>query len=371
MIRDSLKKYFSDRGFNRVTLNASGMDLYYLDRAGIAYIVWMIDGNILTPDAYLNSMSKIKDSFVSKGLEVEGMITLFLTNDPKGAAAIASGTDFWVIDEQYGRLVIYENMPEDFCGIRLTIEKMISFFAADRLRMAAEADARRDGAGSRNAGHKRKRTMDDPWHATGNVKVFRPWFTYLLIITNVIICIVMELVISSDVQGEWIEWGASNAVLVLEDHEFYRLITSMFIHFGFDHLIGNMIVLFATGEMLEMYLGRFRFLILYFLGGILAGLGSCYYYSKFEPSSLSAGASGAIMALLGAFAYMMIAHRDRFGGDAKVRIVLFIIYILYSTVGRFSEEGVDNAAHVSGLFAGVVIYGAMNLIGNLKKKSGV
>ena len=367
MIRDSLNKYFSDRGFMKVTLNAAGMDLYYLEKEGAASLVWMIQGTGLTSEAYHNSHLKIKGSFESKGIAVRGMITLFLTNDPQSASAIARGTDFWVIDEQYGRLVIYEDMPEDFVGIRLPIEKMISMFAADRLRMAEEAEAA-ENSGRNYAGKRMRR--EKTWGAGSNIRFFRPWITYALILVNVVISIVSEILLSSEAQENFFMWGADNAVKVFEDHEFYRLVTSMFMHFGFDHLIGNMIVLFATGELLEMYLGRVKYLILYFAGGIIAGLGSCYYYYGANPNSLSAGASGAIMALLGAFGFLAFSERDRLGGDLKARMLLFVVYILYSTIGNFSEEGVDNAAHLTGLFAGVVICAALNLIGNLKKKSG-
>ena len=368
MIRDDLNKYLSDRGFNKVALNVESMDLFYLKRNADVSLIWIVEGVGITQEAYQNSFKKIKNNFSDKGLNVTGTITLFLSNSPKEAMDIAGDTPFWVIDAQYGRIVIYENQPEDFEAIRLPLEKMVSMFAADRIRIAGEEYANRERKAQEKQTAAQERAAKK-YFSSQNTRVvrFKPWVTYTLILINVLMCVLQELILPADMSAEMTNWGADSSIRVFEHYEFYRLVTSMFMHAGFGHLVSNMFMLYATGEMLEAHLGKVRFILLYFLGGIFAGLGSCYYYYNVEPYSVSVGASGAIMALIAAFAYMLFLNRNRIGGDVKFRIVLFLIYILYNTVGQFNEEGIDNAAHITGLFAGLVIYGAMYFLRRKKK----
>ena len=92
-----------------------------------------------------------------------------------------------------------------------------------------------------------------------------PVMTLLLILINVVVYLYVEFHGSSYDAEYMIKMGAVYEPYIVQRHEYYRLITHFFLHFGFDHLFNNMISLLILGYSLEKVTGKIRFLILYFL----------------------------------------------------------------------------------------------------------
>lgn len=155
------------------------------------------------------------------------------------------------------------------------------------------------------------------------------------------------------------ELGCMDAERVLLDGEYYRLVTSMFMHDGIDHIVGNMIFLAALGEMLENAIGHFRFALLYLLSGLCGGVFSIANIILSGEIHTSVGASGAVFGLIGALLIIVIVHNGRYGGISIQRMLLAIIYM--AATGMRSER-VDNAAHLGGLISGVLIMAVMYAI---------
>ena len=128
--------------------------------------------------------------------------------------------------------------------------------------------------------------------------------------------------------------------------EWYRLVTHMFLHGDIWHLGNNMLVLFCLGNALEHYVGKISYVSVYFLSGILAGLGSVLYNTT---GTVSVGASGAVFGVVGAMAWLVLQSRGRLKGFTGSRMIIFILLSVYA---GFADQGVDNAAHVAGLIAG-------------------
>ena len=142
------------------------------------------------------------------------------------------------------------------------------------------------------------------------------------------------------------------------------LVTSMFLHGGFMHLIGNMAYLWIFGNNIEDVLGRVRFIVFYLLGGIAAGLTHIFL----SPSSAvpAIGASGAISAVLGAYLVLYPRARVRallFLGffirivwvPAIVLLVFwFVFQLLSAAVTPRTEGGVAWFAHIGGFVAGLL-----------------
>ena len=129
--------------------------------------------------------------------------------------------------------------------------------------------------------------------------------------------------------------------------EYYRLLTSMFLHENVMHILFNMWALYVVGAPLERMLGRVRFVVLYFLSGFA---GSALAYWLAAPGSLTVGASGAIFGLFGAL--FVLGRRLRF----DIRPIGFLIGInllLTFTIANISWQG-----HVGGLVAGAALAGA-------------
>jgi membrane associated rhomboid family serine protease len=131
------------------------------------------------------------------------------------------------------------------------------------------------------------------------------------------------------------------ASLGVADGEFYRLLTSAFMHGGVLHLALNMFAIYLFGPPLESALGRTRFTTLYLLSA-LGGSAASYAFSA--PNQASLGASGAVFGLLGAF---LVVTR-RLGRDTSGVLVLLGVNLVFG----FVVDGIDWRAHLGGLVAG-------------------
>jgi membrane associated rhomboid family serine protease len=128
----------------------------------------------------------------------------------------------------------------------------------------------------------------------------------------------------------------------VHDGEYYRLISSAFIHFGPAHIAFNMYALYLLGSALERYAGSWRFGIIY----LLSALGGSFGALLLTPDAHSAGASGAIFGLMGA---MLVLERQRgitlLGGSIGGLLVINLVI-------TFGIPGISIGAHIGGLIAG-------------------
>jgi rhomboid protease GluP len=135
---------------------------------------------------------------------------------------------------------------------------------------------------------------------------------------------------------------AQQGSLVLEGGMYWQLFTSMFVHFGFDHIILNMFGLYYFGRLNEAHFSRGQFLAIYFGAGFLGNVMSLFLLA---PDIISGGASGAIFGLVGS--YVAIARRAQHMGVALVYAVL--IFIMSAGLG------VNIVAHLFGLISGLAL----------------
>lgn len=146
-----------------------------------------------------------------------------------------------------------------------------------------------------------------------------------------------------------LNWGANFNPYTLET-ESWRLMTSVFVHGGYIHLLLNMIALYFLGADLEKYIGRLEFLVLYLLCGIAGGIASLWW----NIYSVSVGASGAIFGLYGFNLIISIIEEVKMQRSIIKLIINFIIFVSITII--FGEYmNVDHAGHFGGLFSGVFL----------------
>lgn len=173
----------------------------------------------------------------------------------------------------------------------------------------------------------------------------KPVVTYALIIINVLVFIAMYIFgKGSEDTLTLLLFGANYPVLVRAG-DYYRLITSAFLHAGLLHLIFNNYALYVIGSQLESFLGKAKFLIIYLVSAICGSLMSMLF-----SDGISVGASGAIFGLLGSLLYFGYNYRVYLGTVLKSQIIPLIILNL---VIGFITPGIDNAAHIGGLLGGL------------------
>lgn len=175
--------------------------------------------------------------------------------------------------------------------------------------------------------------------------------------------------------------GSMNAGKILVAHEYYRFLTSVFLHADIEHLVSNMIFLFGLGQMVEQVTGHISFSIVYLLSGFGGSIFSILYAVLTGKIYDAVGASGAIFGLVGALFILVVARdlkrRSHSQGTVEIldqrgrqipgsyesvsvgRIIFAVVYMIYS---GSRAAGVDNAAHVGGLLCGIMIMAVINIV---------
>ncbi|WP_330407338.1 rhomboid family intramembrane serine protease [Enterocloster lavalensis] len=173
-----------------------------------------------------------------------------------------------------------------------------------------------------------------------------------IIIINVLCFLYLELQGSTENAGFMLAHGAMFAPLVVDHGQYYRLVTSVFMHFGVSHLMNNMLVLFVLGDNLERALGHVKYLIFYLLCGVGANLVSMTVNLMTGSLSVGAGASGAIFGVVGGLVYAVGVNRGRLEDLTSRQLGVMILLTLYH---GFTSMNIDNAAHIGGLAAGILL----------------
>lgn len=147
-----------------------------------------------------------------------------------------------------------------------------------------------------------------------------------------------------------LHWGADFGPLTLSG-EWWRILTSTFVHFGIVHIALNMWCLWSLGSSLELFMGRKAFTVIYLLSGLMASLTSIAW----NPWRVSAGASGAIFGIAGAFvSYLFFKKAPMERAQVKQKLKSLLVFIGYNLL--YGAAGnVDNSAHLGGLVAGLIL----------------
>ena len=151
-----------------------------------------------------------------------------------------------------------------------------------------------------------------------------------------------------EVKGsDLLRFGANFKPLVSEG-EIWRLLSSIFLHGGFFHLIMNMLALFFAGLFLEPLLGKWRLLLLYIVTGLAASVASFMWYD----AAISVGASGAVFGLYGYFISAIIYQSFTYKMHTGFLYSLLAFVGINLLLGLIGTGGIDNAAHIGGLVSG-------------------
>jgi rhomboid protease GluP len=197
----------------------------------------------------------------------------------------------------------------------------------------------------------------------GSLFVPKPGFftSAILIDLNILVFLIMAISgvnpLTPDVEDVF-NWGGNYRPATVGG-EWWRLLTSCFLHFGILHLAMNIYAFMMVAVQLEPLLGRWRMLSLYLLSGIFASAASLWW----NDNTVSAGASGAVFGMYGVFLALLMTnliHKD-VRRPLLNSIGVFVIYnLIYGMKGD-----VDNAAHIGGLLSGL-LFGVFSYL-SLKK----
>lgn len=324
-------------GYRRLNGCEEGISIMYGMYADVPYAVCVIDCDFLKEltSVYIGSIEeRTRKAFAQYGYNYVKVLKIYITSEVDRIKYVTSGTaNRWLVDKKNNRLIVYEDQPEEFLDIRQRLERVLYGEVKPR---------------SARIKKKSLLTMNN-----------------LLILINIIVFIILAIggnVYSADYMKSR---GAMQAKLVIEQGQVYRLMFAMFMHFGIEHLLGNMIIMFIAGNMLERFVGWFKYTIIYIGGGLIAFVMSCLFYYLIRPQVVAAGASGAIFAIIGALISLALFDRDVRYHLRPINIILLAVYLVGSSL---FDTGVDNVAHIVGLISGFAIALIMIIIKNGREK---
>lgn len=178
--------------------------------------------------------------------------------------------------------------------------------------------------------------------------------TLLLITISVLIFLLMALS-----GGEWLRfsgaqvlhWGGNYGPLTMEG-QWWRLLSTMFVHIGLFHLAINMWALYELGGLAEQIYGPWSMLLIYLLTGVAGSIASLAR----NPTIVSAGASGAIFGLAGVLIITLALRRLAVrSGELTIALASLLAFAGYNLSYGFVKGGIDNGAHLGGLVSGLLM----------------
>jgi membrane associated rhomboid family serine protease len=191
-----------------------------------------------------------------------------------------------------------------------------------------------------------------------------PVVTYTLIGINVLVYLICSVLSNNffspailpngnlDLNNPLYNWGVQAGVLITnQPWQVYRLFTAMFLHESIEHIGLNMLSLYFVGVLTERIFGARRYLVIYLVGGLLAGTVQAFA----QPNIASLGASGAIFAIFGAFGAFLFMRRRALGPLANSLIGQWLFWLILNLVIGFAVPGIGVADHIGGLIAGFIM----------------
>ena len=357
MLVDRVEKALLEKGFIKGNIEGSDVDIrsfLKIENETEYKIVFVFNNEAGTRSGggILEDISRRISQilYLKKATDVDS-ICLVLTGNPevemsygRDGNEVKSYNDanvkYWLLDSRGKRIMVFENQPDDFCGIYSSMEEALN---------QEDEDSNED-----------KGLIE-------KIKAI-PLCTSLLILANVIYFIFLEINGSTLEAKYMLDYGASNPEKVINGGEYYRLFTSMFMHFGLEHLLCNMFMLAILGSKIEKKIKSIRFLFMYISTGLIAGIISCSFLINDSAEAVGAGASGAIFGMLGVYIIvsmvelmtMPIEKRAQAFKSGVSRVFIILILTLSEA---FVDRDVDVVAHVSGFISGIIIARLWFLVG--------
>lgn len=305
-----------------VKLNPDTNNVYGRAEGGTIYVVVIGSGHNLDADDLKRFNNKIiSDISQDTDKDIRLLNILLMPDgvfDDRINHMIEVMDNLWLFTEDYGKFYVFENQIGDFDDL------------ADILDHEIKIEKKKD--------------------SNRLLRIFGV-VTPILLAINVIIFF-LDSILTRKYNFRLNYYLAINPSSVIEGHQYYRLFTAMFVHFGIEHLVSNMIILEALGARVEHLLGKVIYPICYIVTGMVASIGSLAACYLGHPYDYAGGASGALFGLMGLLIVMASFNKGRVG-DISLRNLLMLCFL--TIANGYVSDGIDNAAHIVGLVFGIVL----------------
>lgn len=325
-----LERYLGRSGFQNLQINVPELSAYFTIENSYLNVIVMVDAQ---DDS--ERIGKMLDDFLENVqweapngeiIDIHALSVIFASDEEKARKVGENQSFCWYVNTQTGQLIIDEGKCEDFYGMKSAFEKALA--EPEELESISEET--------------QEKVTDE-----------QPKKRYISYVNNGLLAANIVLFVLCIFNGEFFyKYGSFDLVYMINENQWYRFITCMFLHGDVYHLSGNMIYLYTLGDMVEKDLGHVKYFLLYMLSGIAGSAVSMAFSILTKDFTPSLGASGAIFGVTGALFWIAIRNR---GGDRKLTALKIVFLIVYSLYSGFVSTNVDNAAHIGGLIGGFVL----------------
>lgn len=319
----------------------TGYRIYYDMTASLVNAVIFVDALTYTTDFHNRFTESFKVGMGSKNFSTNDMLVLLVNSNGANYTeqmsvahqVCAFNSRTWIYDEDTESLIVYDNQVEEFFGLRHLLESASSVSDEELAIMHVDPP-------EIDIPVSRKDRLRRIWKEI-------PKASGALVLINVLVFILCEIL------GTVIYYYGSVGLNLLTDAtQYYRVISSLFLHLNIVHLFSNMLLLYFAGEQVERVVKPVWLLIIFFMSGICGNI--VMFVSDYVngTSSVVIGASGAVYGILGTLLALAIFKRID-NNYAKLQRVIFAIFI--SIYSGFLEENIANLAHIGGLVMGIIL----------------
>lgn len=347
-MREKIQACLKNCGFGKLELSLAGIQVYYAIENNFinAVILADIEADLgLTSEKFDLVTQKI-DWKTGNGESID-VHTLFLifTSDIAAARELSRNNHFcWYIDMKEKQLIIEADKCEDFYGMRARLQDCIA--SPDFFVHTAEAVVTEEAPDSEPPKNPQEYTSGED---SGNFRdtVRATVVNFCFISANVLLYILCIFV------GDFFyDKGILDVKAVLQDGQWYRLLTSTFLHADATHLVSNMLYLYLLGDIMERALGHIKYFLMYMGSGLIASVFSLGFSYMVQDYTASLGSSGAVFGVTGALLWIALRNRGEHEIITVPKIIFLIIYSLYT---GFVGSNINNAAHVGGVIGGFLL----------------
>ncbi len=347
-MKEKIGSFLQYIGYFYASTSLPEFSVFFLPGDNCVEVITIVDYQkeiYLSNEIYNGIRSRFVQSFKERGFTNVHMMTLVLCKENSRIDKVfEEDIQCWYINTVNNILIVPEGHVEDFYGLKRKIEDILLNFE--------ECNTFNNLNEEKNIESMKKKRFN-------NIPFINVAIVFLNIIAF-ILCAFTEDVLYNK--------GAFNIFYIEETKQYYRFLSSVFLHIDARHLFSNMLVLFFLGNSVEREVGHWKYAILYFVSAFGGNIASAIYEVSVGIVIASVGASGAVFGIVGAVLMLLLSRKGKWENITLPRMLIMIVYSLYSGL---MAENVNNVAHIGGFITGLLVMGIFCFIHRLLRKKEV
>lgn len=337
-MREKLTSLLILEGFTAVDSNIPEFKVYIKREFSHVNIIFALDLTRIgtcTVEQYDTLQSSSLELLKKQGIRHEmHYLTICLAGNTERALALcAHDKRAWVIDVEARRLLIEEGKLEDFYGMKQKLQVFL-----ENPDAAMEEITQLENLIRKEIEKKEKSA--------------KPPVSYVTLVIIGINVIVFLLDLYS---GNYLWEQGALSLHVLQNAQWYRLLTSAFLHADIYHLLNNMLIVYAVGSVLENVIGRVSYAVFYVLAIVASGLSFICYSMFSQDYVMTIGASGAAYALLGAMTVLLLSQPLRQIRNMLPRLLILLACVIIGITQDLQNPMVNAVSHIGGICFGAIV----------------